>query len=118
MLARPLHPRPGARALSREVIDVDDSRIGVILLRLRIAHNRKRLWGQKRAYESIERHVLAPYGATRLVSGEHRLQISYRTEQELENLMDDLLFEISGEAQLMDCFSETEAWLEGTARYW
>ncbi len=97
---------------------MSNRRTGTILLRLRIEHNKHYLRGQRRAYESIQRHVLAHYGATRLLTGEHQLQISYRTEEDLDNLMDDLLFEISGEAQLMNCFSETEAWLEGSERYW
>jgi hypothetical protein len=74
--------------------------------------------GQRRAYANIERHVLSQYGAMRLPSGGHQLQISYRTDQDVDDLMDDLLFEIAGEAQLNDCFSETEARLEGTDRRW
>lgn len=95
-----------------------ESRIGTIVLRLRIEHTQKRMWVKKRAFESIERHVLASYGATRLPSGEHRLKLSYRTDQDLDDLIDDLLFEISGEAQMRDCFSETEVRLEGTDRQW
>ena len=72
----------------------------------------------RRADEFIERHVLSHYGATRLPSGEHQLKIPYQTDQDLDNLIDDLLFEISGQAQLRDCFSETEARLEGTDRSW
>ena len=71
-----------------------------------------------RAFKNIERYVLSQYGATRLPSGEHQLKVSYRTDQDLDNLMDDLLFEITGEAQLSECFSETEARLEGTDRHW
>jgi hypothetical protein len=104
--------------LRLEVIHVSGRRIGTILLRLRIQHNNQHMRRQRRAYEKIERRVLAHYGATRLLTGVHQLQIAYLTEQDLNGLMDDLLFEISGEAQLMDCFSETEAWLEGTERYW
>jgi hypothetical protein len=74
--------------------------------------------GRMRAFKNIERYVLSQYGATRLPSGEHQLKISYRTDQDLDDLMDDLLFEIAGEAQLSDCFSETEARLEGTDRHW
>jgi hypothetical protein len=74
--------------------------------------------GQVRAFKNIERHVLSQYDATRLPSGEHQLKLLYRTDQELEDLVDDLLFEIAGEAQLSDCYSETEARLEGTDRRW
>ena len=101
------------------VIDVSiESRIGIIVLRLRIEHNAHRMRGRMRAFKNIERYVLSQYGATRLPSGEHQLKVSYRTDQDLDNLMDDLLFEITGEAQLSECFSETEARLEGTDRHW
>jgi hypothetical protein len=101
-----------------EAINVSDRRIATILLRLRIQHNNHDMRRQRRAFERIERRIVAHYGGTRLLTGVHQLQISYRTEQELDNLVDDLLFEISGEALLMDCFSETEAWLEGTEQFW
>jgi hypothetical protein len=48
------------------VTSVSERRIGTIVLRLRIEHNQQRGRVKKRAYECIEHHVLAPYGATRL----------------------------------------------------
>ena len=110
----------GHEGLCHEVvIDVSiDNRIGIIVLRLRIEHKAHRMRGRLRAFKNIERYVLSQYGATRLPSGEHQLKISYRTDQDLDDLMDDLLFEIAGEAQLSGCFSETEARLEGTDRHW
>jgi hypothetical protein len=95
-----------------------ESRTAIVVLRLRIEHTEQRVRGQRRAYKSIERYVLSQYGATRLPSGEHQLKLMYRTDQDLDELMDDLLFEIAGEAQMRDCFSETEARLEGTDRRW
>ena len=95
-----------------------ESRIGTIVLRLRIEHKQQRMRVTRRVFATIERQVLAPYGATRLPSGEHQLKLSYRTDQDLDDLIDDLLFEISGEAQMRGCFSETEARLEGTGRRW
>jgi hypothetical protein len=101
------------------VIDMGvDSRTGTIVLRLRIEHKNHRMRRTVRAFKNIERHVLSLYGATRLPSGEHQLHISYRTDQDLDDLIDDLLFEISGEAQMSGCFSETEARLVGTDRRW
>jgi hypothetical protein len=73
---------------------------------------------KKRAYKNIERRVLSQYGATRLPSGEVQLKLRYRSDQDLNDLMDDLLFEIAGEAQMRDCFSETEVRLECTDRRW
>jgi hypothetical protein len=97
---------------------MSESRIGIILLWLRIEHIRQRARVKKRAYNRIVRHVLTPYGATLFPTGEHRLHLSYRTDKDLDDLVDDLLFEISGEAQMMDCYSETEARLDGTDRRW
>ena len=95
-----------------------ESRIGTIVLRLRIEHKQQRMRVTKRVFASIERRVLAAHGATRLPSGEHQLKLTYRTDQDLDDLIDDLLFEISGEAQMRECFSETEVRLEGTDRRW
>ena len=94
------------------------SRIGIILLRVRIKHTLSRSRTQRRAFRNIERRVLSRYQATLLPSGEHQLHIAYRTEADLNELMDDLLFEIAGEAQLSGCYSETEARLEGTDLQW
>jgi hypothetical protein len=52
--------------------------------------------GKTRASKNIERHVLSLYGATRLPSEEHQLKLRYRTDQDLDDLIDDLPFEISG----------------------
>ena len=93
-------------------------RIGIILLRLRITHRLSRIRKQQRAFRNIERRVLSRFQATLLPSGEHQLHIAYRTEVDLNELMDDLLFEIAGEAQLSGCYSETEARLEGTDLQW
>jgi len=95
-----------------------ERRIGTIVLRLRIQHKQQHARLTRRVFAIIERHVLAPYGAARLPSGEHQLKLSYQTDQDLDDLIDDLLSEISGEAQMRDCFSETEARLEGTDRRW
>jgi hypothetical protein len=83
-----------------------DTRIGVIVLRLRIEHAYSRKRTQRRAFKNIERHVLSRYQATLLPSGEHQVHILYRTEHDLDERMDDLLFEIAGEAQMSGCYSE------------
>jgi hypothetical protein len=95
-----------------------DTRIGIIVLRLRIEHAYRRMRTQRRAFRNIERHVLSRYQATLLPSGEHQVQILYRTEHDLDERMDDLLFEIAGEAQMSGCYSETEARMEGSDRQW
>jgi hypothetical protein len=94
-------------------------RIAKILLRLRIENNNRHLRGKKRAIESIERFILPIYGETQhLRANEYQLKISYRTDPDLDELMDDLLREIAWEANLKNCFSESEAHREGTDRRW
>ncbi len=41
-----------------------------------------------------------------------------RSGQDLDELIDDLLFEIAGEAQMSGCYSGTEARMEGSDRQW
>lgn len=89
-------------------------RIAIVVVRVRIEHEQGRARVIKRAHGSIVRHVLAAYGAVRLPTGEHQVTLEYQTDQELDNLVDDLLFEISAEAQMWNCYSETDAHLEGT----
>jgi hypothetical protein len=115
-LSGALSERVACKAVVSEVSS--DSRIGIIVLRLRIEHAYSRMRTQRRAFRNIERRVLSRYQATLLPSGEHQLQIAYRTEGDLNELMDDLLFEIAGEAQMSGCYSETEARLEGTDLQW
>jgi hypothetical protein len=83
----------------------DGSLCATILLRLRIENNNRRLRGKKRAIESIERFVLPIYGETQhLRANEYQMKISYRTDAELDKLMEDLLREIAWEAGLKNCF--------------
>jgi hypothetical protein len=103
---------PKNSASSEDEVIVD--RIAVVVLRVRIEHKQRHARAIKRAYGSVLRHVLGAYGAVRLPTGEHQLTLEYQTDQELDNLVDDLLFEISAEAQMWNCYSETEAHLEGS----
>ena len=91
----------------------------ILLLRLRIENNNRHLRGKRRAIESIERVVLPIYGETQpLRANEYQMKIAYRTDAELDKLMDGLLCEIAWEADRRNCFSESEALLEGTDRSW
>lgn len=58
------------------------------------------------------------YGAKRRPAGEYDLKVPYRTDEDLDKTMEDLLREIDGKADLRNCFSESDARLEGTERYW
>ncbi|ESW38347.1 hypothetical protein O164_18830, partial [Pseudomonas taiwanensis SJ9] len=46
------------------------------------------------------------------------LAISYRSDDELDKTVHDLLTEISQEADMRNCFIEADAWEEGTERRW
>jgi hypothetical protein len=86
---------------------------------LRIENNSRHLRGKKRAIEKIEKWVLPVYGKVQpLRANEYQMTVAYRTDAELDELMDDLLSEISWEADRGNCFSESEARIEGTDRSW
>jgi hypothetical protein len=100
---------------------VNDSALSVatILLRLQIENNNRHLRGKKRTIEAIERWILPIYGKTRhLRTNEYQMKIPYRTDPDLDKIMDDLLREIAWQADVGNCFSESEALLEGTDRSW
>jgi len=89
-----------------------------ILLWLRVENNSKFVRGKKRAKESIERYLLKAYAAKLRPSGQYALKIPYRSDAALDEAMDELLSDIAREADLRNCFSESEACLEGTDRSW
>jgi hypothetical protein len=75
--------------------------------------------GKKRVREDIERYLRHQYAATLSSSGDYRLKIPYRTDEELDKTMEDLLQHIAFEADLRNCFSESDARLEETeGRTW
>ncbi|UPQ81388.1 hypothetical protein M0M42_13335 [Pseudomonas knackmussii] len=51
-------------------------------------------------------------------TGHYELAISYRSDDELDKTVHDLLTEISQEADMRNCFIEADAWEEGTERRW
>ena len=89
-----------------------------ILLWLRVENNSKFVRGKKRAKENIVRYPLKEYAAKLRPSGEYELKIPYRTDEDVDKTMDDLLSEIAREADLRHCFSESDAHLEGSDRSW
>ncbi len=93
-------------------------RVATVTLRLAVVNNSKFVRGRKRATENIERYCLEPYGMKRLETGHYELTIPYRTDDELEKTVHDLLTEISQEADMRSCFVEMDAWEEGTKRRW
>jgi len=84
-----------------------------ILLSLRIENNSKFVRGKKRVCEEIERYLRHHYSASQGRDGDYRLKITYRTDEELDNTVQDLLQHIALQADLRNCFSESDATMEG-----
>ena len=86
----------------------------IVLLSLRVENNSKFVRGKKRVREDIERYLRHTFAATQDESGEYRLKVSYRSDEELDKTVQDLLQHIAFEADLRNCFSESDATLEGS----
>jgi hypothetical protein len=96
-----------------------DRPIATIRLYLYVENNNRHLRGKKRAIDAIVRYVLPVYGEARhLQRNEYQIKIPYRDDAELDKLVGELLYEIGWEADRGNCFSETEASLDGTDRAW
>ena len=93
-------------------------RVATVPLRLAVVNNSKFVRGRKRATENIERYCLEPYGMKRLDAGHYELTIPYRSDDELDKSVHDLLTEISQEADMRNCFVEMGAWEEDTEKRW
>lgn len=92
--------------------------LATIRLTLRIENNNKFVRGKKRACEDIERYCLAQYDSKRLPNGEYELKVPHSNHQDLDQRMYELLDDISREADDRNCFSESEAHIEGSDRHW
>jgi hypothetical protein len=96
-----------------------DRPVATIRLYLYVENNNRHLRGKKRAIDAIVRYVLPVYGEARhLQRNEYQIKIPYRDDAELDKLVGELLYEIWWEADRGNCFSESEASLEGTDRAW
>ena len=76
----------------------DATRTATIILTLRIENNNKFVRGKKRAQENIERYCLEECNAKRMPSGEYKLKVPYRSDEDLDKAMDELLGDIASEA--------------------
>ena len=65
-----------------------------------------------------EHRALLPGTLRHETAGHYELAISYRSDDELDKTVHDLLTEISQEADMRNCFIEADAWEEGTERRW
>ena len=96
-----------------------DLLVATVRLYLSIDNNSRHSRGKKRAIDAIVRYVLPVYGETRhLQRNEYQIKIRYRDDADLDKLVGELLYEIWLEADRGNCFSESEASLEGTDRCW
>ena len=93
-------------------------KIAPILLTLRIENNSKFVRGKKRTIEHIERFYLEQYNAKQRPNGDYTLRIPYDSDTNLDNIVNELLNDIAREAEDRHCFSESEAHMKGTERYW
>ncbi len=103
------------------VIDTKEKatpKTGTVVLHLRIGNNNKFVRGKKRVIESIEQSHLAALDAQRQSVGVYTIKVTYSSDKELDTLVDDLLREIALEADMRNCFSESDAHLEGSELCW
>jgi DNA invertase Pin-like site-specific DNA recombinase len=90
------------------------SRTATVLLSLRVENHTKFGRGKKRVTEGLDHYLHHQYAAKLRPSGQYQLQVPYRTDEDLDRTMEDLLQHIASEADLRNCFSESEAQLEGS----
>jgi DNA invertase Pin-like site-specific DNA recombinase len=89
-----------------------ESRTATVLLWLRVENNNKFVRGKKRVIEGLDGYLRHQYAAKLLPSGQYQLKVSYRTDEDLDRTMEDLLQHIASEADRRNCFSESDAQLE------
>jgi DNA invertase Pin-like site-specific DNA recombinase len=108
---KPAQVRPESAARHQAQGDIGTA---TVLLALRVQNNSKFVRGKKRVKEGLERYLRHQYAAKICPSGEYRLKVPYRTDADLDKTMEDLLHHIAFEADLRNCFSESNAQLEGS----
>lgn len=58
------------------------------------------------------------YNARQLPGGEYELKVPYSNDDALDKRMHELLGDIASKADGHNCFSESNARMEGTDRHW
>ena len=96
----------------------DAPKVATVLLTLRIENNNKFVRGKKRTIEHIERFYLEEFDATRRPNGEYELKVPYKSDEDLDEAMNELLSDIASDADDRHCFSESDARMEGHDRQW
>jgi DNA invertase Pin-like site-specific DNA recombinase len=98
--------------------DTNTTKVATILLSLRIENNSKFVRGKKRATEDTEHYCLEQYNVKRRPDGEYELKAPYGNDEDLDQTMCELLRDITSHADDHNCFSESDARMEGTDRRW
>ena len=99
-------------------VKTNEPKVATILLSLRIQNNSKFVRGKKRTIEHIERFYLSEYDAQRRPNGDYELKIPYDSGEDLDNTVNELLNNIASDADDRNCFSESDACMEGADRHW
>jgi len=89
-----------------------------LTLWLRVENNSKFVRGKKKARENIENYHLRRHAMRKLDGWEYELTFTYENDADLDRQVDDLLRDISFEADRRNCFIETDLHEKGTERYW
>nr|WP_235861784.1 recombinase family protein [Pseudovibrio brasiliensis] len=85
-----------------------------------VERNSKHVRGKKHSYENIEMLVLASYEMVRHSQGEYTITVTYRDEQDLEEIIQNIMSEIHEQADWNNCFAEDVcvAAMDGSERMW
>lgn len=79
----------------------------IITLYLSIENNSKFVRGQGKVREHVERYSLSDYKMKKLPHNDYELTFTYKDEKHLQKQIDDLHQEIAMEADLRNCYIET-----------
>ncbi len=88
-------------------------------LDLHIHNNSKFVRGKKKTKESIEYFVLPFYDMVKVEEDTYEFTIEYSDDKNLDKQVYDLLNELQSDADLRNCFSESEVYsLDDSDRGW
>lgn len=89
-----------------------------VTLWLRVENNSKFVRGKSRAREDIENYVLRHYQMKKLKHCDYELTFDYEDDKDLDKQIHDMLIECESQADLRNCFTESDVRENGTDRYW
>lgn len=99
-------------------VEANEPLLATILLTLRIENNSKFVRGKRRTIDHIQSFYLEKYDAKRRPNGEYELKVPYDSDEDLDNIVNELLSDIACDADDRHCFSESDARMEGAERHW